>query len=230
MKPFQSFQSSSCGNFKCINSFRGQILEIKERIITKAREQFFRYGIKSVTMDDIARELGISKKTIYLHFEDKDALVHQLMMSEMIQDKCEWEALDRTSDNVIEKMVKSMDIMKQAFAEINPSTFFDIKKYHPNTWELFQEHKQNFILESIRKELLQGIEQGFFMSDIKIEILARMRMEQIEMGFDPQLFPPSKFSIIDVELTMFDHFVKGILTQRGLETYQEFMRNTSKEK
>ena len=200
-------------------------MEIKERIIAKAREQFFRYGVKSVTMDDIARELGISKKTIYQHFEDKDAIVHQLMMAEMANDKCEWDELDASSDNVIEKIVKSMDIIRQAFAEINPSAFFDIKKYHPKTWELFQEHKQNFIMESIRKELLQGIEQGFFRTEIKVEILVRMRMEQIEMGFDPQLFPPNKFSLIEVELTMLDHFIRGILTSKGLEMYEEFMQN-----
>jgi AcrR family transcriptional regulator len=200
-------------------------MEIKERIIAKAREQFFRYGVKSVTMDDIARELGISKKTIYQHFEDKDAIVHQLMMAEMANDKCEWDALDVSSNNVIEKIVKSMDIIRQAFAEINPSAFFDIKKYHPKTWQLFQEHKQNFVMDSIRKELLQGIEEGFFRVDIKVEILVRMRMEQIEIGFDPQLFPPNKFSLIEVELTMLDHYIRGILTPKGLEVYQEFMHN-----
>ena len=200
-------------------------MEIKERIIAKAREQFFRYGIKSVTMDDIARELGISKKTIYQHFEDKDAIVHQLMMAEMANDKCEWDQLDGSSNNVIEKIVKSMDIIRQAVAEINPSTFFDIKKYHPKTWDLFQEHKQNFIMESVRKELLQGIEQGFFRADIKVEILVRMRLEQIEIGFDPHLFPPNKFSLIEVELTMLDHYIRGILTPKGLEVYQEFMYN-----
>ena len=199
-------------------------MEIKERIIAKAREQFFRYGVKSVTMDDIARELGISKKTIYQHFEDKDAIVHQLMMGEMLQDKCEWEDLCKISKNVIEKMVKSMELIKKAFAEINPSTFFDIKKYHPKTWELFQAHKQNFILESIRQELLEGIEQGFYRPDIKIEILAKMRLEQVELGFDPQMFPPNKFSLIDVELTMLDHFIRGILTPKGLEVYQEYMQ------
>ena len=200
-------------------------MEIKERIIAKAREQFFRYGVKSVTMDDIATELGISKKTIYQHFGDKDAIVHQLMMAEMANDMCEWNDLDESSNNVIEKIVKSMDIIRKAFAEINPSTFFDIKKYHPKTWQLFQEHKQNFIMESIRKELLQGIEQGFFRADIKVEILVRMRLEQIEIGFDPHLFPPNKFSLIEVELTLLDHYIRGILTPKGLEVYQEFMHN-----
>ncbi len=199
-------------------------MEIKERIIAKAREQFFRYGVKSVTMDDIASELGISKKTIYLHFEDKDDIVHQLMLSEMEQDKCDWEALNGSSQNVIEKTMKSMDIFKQTFTEINPSTFFDIKKYYPKTWEAFQEHKQNYILGAIRQDLLEGIEQGFFRPDVKVDILAKMRLEQIELGFDPQIFPPNKFSIVEVELTMLDHFIRGVLTEKGLEVYQAYQK------
>ena len=198
-------------------------MEIKDRIIAKAREQFFRYGVKSVTMDDIANELGISKKTIYQHFEDKDDIVYQLMLSEMNQDKCDWEELEKNSKDVIERTVKSMDLIKQAFTEINPATFFDIKKYHPKSWQIFQDHKQNFILVSIIKDLKDGIEQGYFRPEIKVDILAKMRLEQIELGFDPQVFPPHKFNIVEVELTMLDNFFRGILTEKGLKVYQEYL-------
>jgi TetR/AcrR family transcriptional regulator, cholesterol catabolism regulator len=172
-------------------------------------------------MDDIASDLGISKKTIYQHFEDKDDIVHQMMEIEMANDKCEWEDLEKVSKNVIEKSVKSMEFFKQAFTEINPSAFFDIKKYHPKTWQLFQDHKQNFILASIIKDLKEGIEQGFFRPEIKVEILAKMRLEQIEIAFDPHLFPTNKFSVVDVEITMLDHFFRGIMTEKGLKVYEE---------
>jgi TetR/AcrR family transcriptional regulator, cholesterol catabolism regulator len=198
-------------------------LEIKDRIIAKARELFFRYGVKSVTMDDIASDLGISKKTIYLHFEDKDDIVYQLMLWEMNQDKCDWDDLEKTSKDVIERTVKSMELIKQAFTEINPTAFFDIKKYHPKSWQIFQDHKQNFILASIIKDLKDGIEQGYFRPDIKVDILAKMRLEQIELGFDPQVFPPQKFGIVEVELTMLDNFIRGILTEKGLQVYQEYL-------
>jgi predicted transcriptional regulator len=197
-------------------------LEIKERIIAKAREQFFRYGIKSVTMDDIASELGISKKTIYQHFEDKDELVYQLMLTEIATDECEWDELNKGSSNVVEKTMKSMDLCKDSFTEINPSAFFDIKKYHPRTWKLFQEHKEKFVFEMIKKDLVEGIEQGFFRADIKVDILTRMRLEQVEMGFDPNIFPPSKFKMVDVQLTLLDHFMRGMLTEKGLEIYQHY--------
>ncbi len=197
-------------------------MEIKERIIAKAREQFFRYGIKSVTMDDIASELGISKKTIYQHFEDKDELVYQLMLSEIATDECQWDELNKGASNVVEKTMKSMDLCKDSFTEINPSAFFDIKKYHPRTWKLFQEHKEKFVLEMIKKDLVEGIDQGFFRADIKVDILARMRLEQVEMGFDPQIFPPNKFKIVDIQLTLLDHFMRGMLTEEGLEIYQQY--------
>lgn len=197
-------------------------MEIKERIIAKAREQFFRYGIKSVTMDDIASELGISKKTIYQHFEDKDELVYQLMLSEIATDECQWDELNKEASNVVEKTMKSMDLCKDSFTEINPSAFFDIKKYHPRTWKLFQEHKEKFVLEMIKKDLVEGIDQGFFRADIKVDILARMRLEQVEMGFDPQIFPPNKFKIVDIQLTLLDHFMRGMLTEEGLEIYQQY--------
>jgi len=174
-------------------------------------------------MDDIASDLGISKKTIYLHFEDKDDIVYQLMLWEMNQDKCDWDDLEKTSKDVIERTVKSMELIKQAFTEINPTAFFDIKKYHPKSWQIFQDHKQNFILASIIKDLKDGIEQGYFRPDIKVDILAKMRLEQIELGFDPQVFPPQKFSIVEVELTMLDNFIRGILTEKGLQVYQEYL-------
>ncbi|MEA5402446.1 TetR/AcrR family transcriptional regulator [Arcicella sp. DC2W] len=197
-------------------------MEIKERIIKKSKELFFRYGVKSVTMDDIANELGISKKTIYLHFDDKDDIVYQLFLGEMIEDKCEWDDLYNNTSNVIERMVKSMELMKQAFSEVNPTTLFDIKKYHPRSWKIFQEHKQHFIFENLKKDLLEGIEQGYFRPEIKIDILAKMRLEQIEMGFDPHIFSITQHTLVEVQLELLDHFIRGVLTNKGTQIYNEY--------
>ncbi len=217
-KNFKSFESFLTTNNSTIQ------LEIKERIISKARELFFRYGVKSVTMDDIANALGISKKTIYLHFVDKDDIVFQLISNEISEDKCEWEELENSSKDVIDRMVKSMELFKQAFAEINPSTFFDIKKYHPRAWNLFLEHKQNFILEKIKNDLTEGIKQGVFRASINVEVLSRMHLEQIEMGFDPNIFSPSQFSLVEVQLELLDHFIRGVLTEKGTLTYNEYQQ------
>lgn len=201
-------------------------MEVKDRIIQKANELFFRFGIKTVTMDDIAQELGVSKKTIYQHFEDKDEIVYQVMSQNMEQDKCDFDDIMKCSSNIIESMVKMTNMMREQLSSINPSLFFDIKKFHPRSWKLWQDHKHNFVLGQIKKELQQGIEEGFIRSEINIEILSLLRLEQIELGFDNQVFPPNKFnSIVEIQLTFLDNFVRGVLTQKGLELYEKSQIN-----
>ncbi len=174
-------------------------------------------------MDDVAAELGISKKTIYQHFADKDEIVYQVVQLELEKDQCEYEELDKVSENTIEKIMRSADMMRVQFAAMNPSLIFDVKKYHPRAWRIFQEHKQKFLLESIRQDLLRGIQEGLFRPDLNVEILSRLRMEEIEMGFDYQLFPPDKFNLLDIQLVFLDHFIRGILSEHGVVIYESYL-------
>ncbi len=196
-------------------------MEVKERIIKKATEMFFRYGVKSVTMDDISRELGISKKTLYLHFADKDELVYQMFSCEMEHDECEWQDLQSEYPNVIERLLKENELMRDSFKDMNPSLLHDIKRFHPRTWDSFEQHKKGFLLEQAKLTLQEGIKEGYFRADIQIDILAVLRIEQIELGFSTHLFPANT-SILDIQLIFMDHFIRGILTKKGLEIYEHF--------
>ena len=196
-------------------------MEVKERIIKKATEMFFRYGVKSVTMDDISRELGISKKTLYLHFADKDELVYQMFSCEMENDECQWNDLQVAYPNVIERLLKENELMRDSFKDMNPSLLHDIKRFHPRTWASFEQHKKGFLLEQAKLTLQEGIKEGYFRADIQIDILAVLRIEQIELGFSTHLFPANT-SILDIQLIFMDHFIRGILTKKGLEIYEHF--------
>ncbi len=200
-------------------------MEIKERILAKATEMCFRYGIRSVTMDDIAKELGISKKTIYTHFADKDEIIFQIMENEMSKDKCEWDELGKTSNNIIEKMINAQNLMKKTMEGMNPSIFLDIKRFHPRAWGLFQEHKHEFILKTITDDINKGIEEGLFRTNMNVDFMGRYRMEQVEMGFDPVVFPPEKFNMAEIQTTLMDHFIRGILTEKGLKTYNTYQQS-----
>ena len=125
-----------------------QKMEIKERLLNKAKEMCFRFGIRSVTMDDIAKELGISKKTIYQNFEDKDEIVYQMMLQEMQKEECEWKDLAKTSVNILDKMLKAQVLMRKSLSEINPALVFEVKRYHPRAWGIFENHKNvlNFLI------------------------------------------------------------------------------------
>jgi TetR/AcrR family transcriptional regulator, cholesterol catabolism regulator len=194
-------------------------MEIKQRILQKATELFFKWGVRSVTMDDIAQALGISKKTIYQHFSDKDEIVYQVMVQQVQEDKCEMESLDQCS--LIEKAKKFVEMIQIQLTGVNPSLFNDIRKYHPRAWQVFETHRNQFLLDSVRKDLVQGIEEGVFRSDIQVEVLARLRMMEIDMGFDTTIFPPEQFNIIDTQLAFFDHFMRGIFTEKGIKYYNQ---------
>ena len=198
---------------------------MKERILAAATAMCFKYGIRSVTMDDLAKELGISKKTIYQHFEDKDEVIHQLMKAEMQKDKCDWEELDKISKNVLDKMVKTLDLLRKSLKGMNPVLIFDIKRYHPRAWALFQSHKHNYILDKITKEINQGIEEGLFRADLNVELMARYRLEQVDLGFNPEVFPSEKFELSEVQTTLMDHFIRGILTEKGLKQYNYYQQS-----
>ncbi len=190
-------------------------MEPKERILKGAEELFFRYGIKSVTMDDIAKHLGISKKTIYLSFEDKDQVVHTLMQHKLREDEENLALVSRKSENIIEEIFLHMKHMGTMIGQVNPNAFYDLQKYHQKSWSLFTSFKENCIQRMVEEALVKGIKDGIVRKDVDPKILAKLRMEEVEMGFNPLLFPPEKFKILDVQLSLIDHFLHGICTLKG---------------
>lgn len=200
-------------------------MEIKDRILEKATEMCFRFGVRSVTMDDIAKALGISKKTIYQHFVDKDEVIFKIMETEMSKDKCEWDELGNRSKNTIEKMINAQNLMKKSMEGMNPSIFLDIKRFHTRAWGLFQKHKHEFILKTITDDINTGIAEGLFRENIKVDFMGRYRLEQVEMGFDPDIFPTEKYSMAEIQTTLMDHFIRGILSEKGLKQYNAYQQS-----
>jgi AcrR family transcriptional regulator len=203
------------------HSFGKRKMEPKEQILKGATELFLRYGIKSITMDDIARHLSVSKKTIYQYYEDKDALVADVTQCEMSTQKCDIENIANSSMDVIEEMMKTSEYLRSMVSRINPSLLFDMRKYHPSAWKVFQEHKKGNIGKSMVASLQKGIKEGYFRKDLNIEVLTLMRLEEIEMVFNPDVFPHDKFNIVDVNMTLFDHFLYGISTLKGHKRLNE---------
>lgn len=188
---------------------------MKQRLLGAAHDLFMKYGIRSVSMDDIAKHLSISKKTIYQEYKDKDELVHELLQVKLKEDKEEFHALEKRSENTVDEILNLMKHMGKVIGQVNPAVFYDLQKYHPETWKLFKDFKEDFILKMVECTLTRGIRQGLIRPEINVKIISKMRMEQIEMGFNPSLFPPDKFQLVDVQLSMIDHFLYGICTMKG---------------
>jgi len=195
-------------------------MEIDERIIAAAGALFMKYGTRSVTMDDIARELSVSKKTIYQYYKDKDEIVTLASAMQIEQDKKEFDEVFETSGSAIEEMVKISQCLRKMVREINPSLLYDLQKYHKKAWDLYLDYKTSYIKNSVASNLKRGIEEGYYRNDINPEIMAAYRVEQVQMAFDDKIFSRSEFDFKEVHMQLFDHFLHGLLTDKGRKLHQ----------
>jgi TetR/AcrR family transcriptional regulator, cholesterol catabolism regulator len=194
-------------------------LETRDKIIETAKVQFMRFGVRSVTMDDIARQAGVSKKTIYQEFADKNQLVYDTFSAALEEDIVSMEDLPRIKDGIIEHLVGLTYYIRKRFTDMNPLVMNEIQRYFPQCWRLFEDFKHGHILKEITELLEKGKEEGFFRSEINTEIIALMRLEQMMVIFDPIKFPPSKYNQVELQLQIFEHFLYGIFTEKGREAY-----------
>ncbi len=188
-----------------------------ERIIQGGEELFLQSGIKSVTMDDIAKHLGMSKKTIYHSFSDKNQLVIALVKKKLKEDECQIKSIIESSLNVVEEMINMMKCSEDIFSRINPIVVHDMQKFHPDAWKEFQNFKSDVLIKTLEQLLTKGIQQGFIRPDVDVKILAKMRVNQVEMGFNTSIFPVAQFSPWKVQYQLLEHFNYGICTLKGHE-------------
>ncbi len=188
---------------------------MQEKIITTAFDLFQQNGIKSVSMDDICRQMSISKKTLYKWFDNKDAIVHSAIENYLKYIQCSCEEKREESKNALHELFLMMEMMRDVFAKIHPSIFYDLKKYHPETWNLWLNHKCDFILGKIKENLRRGMEEKLYRADLDVEILSRLRVAYLDIAFDQHVFPANKFQINKVQMACLEHFMLGISTLKG---------------
>lgn len=199
---------------------------MKERILETALRLFSTYGIKSITMQDIARECGISKKTVYEHFSDKTDLVDEVVtfMTETHCNKLE-ECISSGRD-AIEELVLSLRQIELQVKSINPVLLFELEKYHPSAWKSIQAFKDDFVGRSIRENLERGIREGLFRSNMNIDIITHLRLMQIESAYNPRYFPAAQFDLHEVMVQVTEHYIHGIATPEGHRRIETYMATT----
>lgn len=199
--------------------------EVKKKIIKGAETLFTKYGVRSISMDDIARHLSVSKKTLYQHFEDKEDIVTSAVLAHIERLVAEFDVIHSEAADAIDELSKISACLKRVMSEINPSLMFDLEKYHPRAWQVWMEHKKKFMHDSVVRNLKQGVEEGYFRPELDLGIMAAMRMELVQLAFDDRVFPPSSFKITGVQMQLFDHFVFGLLTEKGRKKYVKCKEN-----
>jgi AcrR family transcriptional regulator len=180
-----------------------------------------KYGIKSVTMDDISKNLSISKKTLYKHFKDKNDIVETIMKLDIEMEKNLMEQTCSVSGNAIEETYAFSAIVTEKLKDLNTSVIYDLEKYHPKTWKLFVNHKRGYVYECIKDNLERGLEEGLYRKNLNPDIVAKLYSEKIDVLFDKELFPNEKFGFTEIYSEMMKYHLKGIVSKEGLKYLKE---------
>ena len=214
------------GNLNNYNSFLSFVLiytfmDIRNRILIKAEELSRSIGFRALTMDELANQLGISKKTIYQYYTDKDALVNDVMSEVINKSQIMCKYTSESAENAIDELLMTMKQIRQDFQNLNPIFLHDLQKYYPEPFNKFQYHKNNFIFHLIHDNLVKGIAQGYYRPEIDADILAKFRIESILIAFNQHVFPSAHYKLIEVTHAIFEHFLYGISTSKGLQLIQQ---------
>lgn len=201
----------------------------EEKILKGARELFFKYGVRSVTMDDIARHLGMSKKTIYQSYKEKDEIVHKLMQSHIKEDEFACTEAYKKGNNDVEEVFNVIRNITEIFSKVNPLLLYELQKYYPQSWKLVKEFKENFVQKMVEQSIEKGKKEGYVRLDANTRILSRLRMEEVEIAFNPAIFPADKFSIVEVQLALAEHFLYGICTLKGHKLVNKYKQIVEEE-
>jgi len=192
--------------------------------INKISEIYSRYGIKSVTMDDLARELGVSKKTLYLHFRDKKEVVEKVVHNLIQFQKCTIsETLNTPGANAIDKLMMMTHFFAEHLKNSNASFAYDLQKYYSEIWNEVLEFKRGEIYRHIMDNIEEGKKQGLYRDDLNYEIIARIYVSRMEM-YQTELWQPlEKFDLSEIFHTLFLYHIRGIANSKGLEYMEENM-------
>ena len=191
--------------------------EYDARIIDGAAELFRTHGIRAVTMDMIAEYLGISKRTIYERFVDKDEMLFAVMNSMMIKQKERIDNIIESSPDIITAVFALLNLGRDHAASMNPMIGSDLRKYHNKVLMRIKEKCDNPDYEGARKIILKGKEQGLFRKDIDDGIVSRFFTELRTVIGDSKVFPSDEFTHHDLIKNVMVNYLRGIATDEGIK-------------
>jgi AcrR family transcriptional regulator len=200
--------------------FCGMNEELKN-ILVKVHELYMKYGIKSITMDDVARELGISKKTLYQYIIDKDDLVGKFIDDEIELRTQEIFKCIRTGFNAIEELFEISIFMNKLIRNQNTVTEYDLKKYYPNHYQKILKVRREEIYNYIMVNLTKGINEGLYRKEMNKEIIAKLYLWRSEnIKFD-ELFTVEEFTSMKLFVELLTYHIRGIATEKGITVLEK---------
>lgn len=197
-------------------------MDLKERIQAKSEELFKKYGIRSITMDEIAGQLGISKKTIYHFYTDKDDLVYDVVTTMLDNYKAGCAKCINDSENAIHEKLLGSIRAKEILANLNPILINDLQRYYPKAFKQFEEYKKPYLLQLIKENIHRGISEGLYRQQVDVDTLAMIHLQQVSIYMQMEEVMKGSVSLWYMEEQMTDFFLHGLATEKGIKMMEKY--------
>ena len=192
-------------------------------IVEKVSGLYHQYGIKSVTMDDVSRFLGISKKTLYVYFSDKEDLVRQVVFLHHEKMDALFSGIGQNL-NALEELLEVYGLIRNMFREYNPSMEYDIRKYYPDLYNRIRETRRKRMFETVYRNLVKGKSEGLYRKELTSRIIAKLHVLRVESMFENDLFTVEEITSFSVFHEIFFYHVHGIVSRKGVDYFYSINR------
>ena len=190
-------------------------MAIQNKILQECFDSFMKFGIKSVSMDDIARNLGMSKKTIYGFYDKKEALVRKVVLHFVEKDENEVEVITKNSKDAIDEIISIARHVIKMFRTMSPNALYDLKKYYPDVFNIIDVKHYRFIYNCIKTNLTRGIEEGYYRADINVEIVSKFYVGLSHLVVDQDEFSLIQYERSELFTELIRYHLNGILSEKG---------------
>lgn len=190
-------------------------------ILKQAGSLFMRYGIKSVTMDDISQEMGISKKTLYSNFSDKAELIKSFLLYHIDYLNNEFGIIYKKDVNALESLMLMSRHLNRFLNDFSPNINYDLQKYYPEIWKMLMNYKSEHVYTRVKNNIEKGIKEGLYRTDIQPKIIARIYVLRIKESMNSDFFPLSEFSFADILREIIVYHIRGIVSPKGLVEFEK---------
>ncbi|WP_318343341.1 TetR/AcrR family transcriptional regulator [Flagellimonas baculiformis] len=188
---------------------------MRENIIHKATELFINLGFKSVTMDDLANEMGISKKTIYSHFRNKTELVEEATMTMCDFITCGIDNIVSHQKDPIEELYEIKKFVMVHLKDEKSSPVYQLQKYYPKIHEALKQKQYESMHGCVSNNVRRGMEMGIYRDNLNVEFVSRIYFSGVTSIKDNSLFPTEIFSKAQILDYYLEYHLRGIVTPKG---------------
>lgn len=186
-------------------------------LVAEAAKIFWTYGIKSVTMGDLATRMGISKKTLYQYVKDKNDLVDKAVR--LVGDEFRQQAAEllKADGNAIDELFALTTFVTAQLKDLHPSILYDLEKYHPETYHQVRRARRAEVAGIMTRNMERGIKEGLYRADLNIPMIATVYLARLDMASDTEFFPPEHYDMNALHWELFRYHVRGIATPEGVK-------------